>query len=113
LPGNYTGEAGNSARRNHICRRETRRVGLCDKIRQTFTVLPPVGTVGIMGDSRGAVYAHALQDMMPTKGMTADSPPFGYGFLSRTATRIINEVSGITRVTYYVTSRPPGRFEWE
>jgi len=78
-----------------------------------FSVLQPDITVGIRGVLRSAVYADALHFVMPTKGITAYFGPFRYGFLSRGATRAINEVSGNTRVTYYVTFRPPGRIEWE
>jgi GMP synthase (glutamine-hydrolysing) len=98
---------------DHIYLREIRRAGLYDKIWQAFAVLLPVRTVGVMGDSRSYDYACALRAVTSTDGMTADSYPFEHDFLSRTATRIINEVPGINRVTYDVTSKPPGTIEWE
>ena len=84
-----------------------------DQIWQAFAVLLPVRTVGVMGDSRSYDYACALRAVTSTDGMTADSYPFEHAFLARTATRIINEVPGINRVTYDVTSKPPGTIEWE
>jgi GMP synthase (glutamine-hydrolysing) len=92
---------------------EIRRAGLYDAIWQAFAVLLPVRTVGVMGDSRSYDYACALRAVTSTDGMTADSYPFDHEFLARTATRIINEVPGINRVTYDVTSKPPGTIEWE
>jgi GMP synthase (glutamine-hydrolysing) len=76
-------------------------------------VLLPVRTVGVMGD--GPTYDHvcALRAVTSTDGMTAGSYPFEHPFLSRVATRIINEVRGINRVVYDVTSKPPGTIEWE
>jgi GMP synthase (glutamine-hydrolysing) len=98
---------------DHIYLQEIRREGLYDKIWQAFAVLLPVRTVGVMGDSRSYDYACALRAVTSTDGMTADSFPFDHAFLARTATRIINEVPGINRVTYDVTSKPPGTIEWE
>ncbi len=98
---------------DHIYLQEIRRAGLYDKIWQAFAVLLPVRTVGVMGDSRSYDYACALRAVTSTDGMTADSYPFEHDFLSRTATRVINEVPGINRVTYDVTSKPPGTIEWE
>jgi len=93
--------------------REIRQAGLYDEIWQAFAVLLPVRTVGVMGDSRSYDYACALRAVTSTDGMTADSYHFEHSFLARTATRIINEVPGINRVTYDVTSKPPGTIEWE
>ncbi len=76
-------------------------------------MLLPVRTVGVMGDSRSYDHVCALRAVTSTDGMTADSFPFGSEFLARTATRIINEVKGINRVVYDVTSKPPGTIEWE
>jgi len=92
---------------------EIRQAGLYDEIWQAFAVLLPVRTVGVMGDSRSYDYACALRAVTSTDGMTADSFPFNHVFLARAATRIINEVPGINRVTYDVTSKPPGTIEWE
>ena len=92
---------------------EIRQAGLYDHIWQAFAVLLPVRTVGVMGDSRSYDYACALRAVTSTDGMTADSFPFNHVFLARAATRIINEVPGINRVTYDVTSKPPGTIEWE
>jgi GMP synthase (glutamine-hydrolysing) len=92
---------------------EIRNAGLYDAIWQAFAVLLPVRTVGVMGDARSYDYACALRAVTSTDGMTADSYPFDHEFLSRVATRIINEVKGINRVAYDVTSKPPGTIEWE
>jgi GMP synthase (glutamine-hydrolysing) len=76
-------------------------------------VLLPVKTVGVMGDYRSYDHVCALRAVTSTDGMTADSFPFAHEFLARAATRIINEVKGINRVVYDVTSKPPGTIEWE
>jgi GMP synthase (glutamine-hydrolysing) len=90
-----------------------REEGLYNEIWQAFAVLLPVRTVGVMGDGRTYDYACALRAVTSTDGMTADFYPFEMDFLSRVATRIINEVRGINRVTYDITSKPPGTIEWE
>jgi GMP synthase (glutamine-hydrolysing) len=92
---------------------EIRKAGLYDVIWQAFAVLLPVRTVGVMGDSRSYDYACALRAVTSTDGMTADFYPFPHDFLGRVANRIINEVKGINRVTYDITSKPPGTIEWE
>ncbi len=92
---------------------EIRRAGLYDEIWQAFAVLLPVRTVGVMGDGRTYDFVCGLRAVTSTDGMTADSYPFAHEFLSRCATRIINEVRGINRVVYDVTSKPPGTIEWE
>ena len=92
---------------------EIRRAGLYDTIWQAFAVLLPVRTVGVMGDGRTYDQVCALRAVTSTDGMTADFFPFDMGFLGRAATRIINEVPGINRVVYDVTSKPPGTIEWE
>jgi GMP synthase (glutamine-hydrolysing) len=92
---------------------EIRKAGLYDAIWQAFAVLLPVRTVGVMGDARTYEHVCALRAVTSTDGMTAESYPFEHAFLARVATRIINEVKGINRVTYDVTSKPPGTIEWE
>jgi GMP synthase (glutamine-hydrolysing) len=92
---------------------EIRRAGLYDRIWQAFAVLLPVKSVGVMGDDRTYEYVCALRAVTSSDGMTADSYPFEHGFLARVATRIVNEVKGINRVVYDVTSKPPGTIEWE
>ncbi len=92
---------------------EIRNAGLYDEIWQAFAVLLPVQTVGVMGDARTYDYVCALRAVTSTDGMTADYFPFDHGFLGRAANRIINEVRGINRVVYDVTSKPPGTIEWE
>ena len=92
---------------------QIRRHGLYDTIWQAFAVLLPVRTVGVMGDGRTYDYACALRAVTSVDGMTADFYPFTSEFLGETATRIINEVKGINRVTYDYTSKPPGTIEWE
>jgi GMP synthase (glutamine-hydrolysing) len=92
---------------------EIRNAGLYDAIWQAFAVLLPVKTVGVMGDSRTYDSVCGLRAVTSTDGMTADIYPFDAAFLSRVATRIINEVKGINRVVYDYTSKPPGTIEWE
>ena len=92
---------------------EIRKHGLYDKIWQAFAVLLPVRTVGVMGDARTYDYVCALRAVTSTDGMTADFFEFPWEVLGRAATRIINEVKGINRVVYDVTSKPPGTIEWE
>ncbi|MGR3756250.1 MAG: glutamine-hydrolyzing GMP synthase [Tranquillimonas sp.] len=92
---------------------QIRRHGLYDDIWQAFVALLPVRTVGVMGDGRTYDYACAMRAVTSVDGMTADYYPFTHQFLGETATRIINEVNGINRVTYDVTSKPPGTIEWE
>jgi GMP synthase (glutamine-hydrolysing) len=92
---------------------QIRRHGLYDDIWQAFAVLLPVRTVGVMGDGRTYDFVCALRAVTSVDGMTADYYPFDHSFLGETATRIINEVRGINRVTYDITSKPPGTIEWE
>jgi len=92
---------------------QIRKHGLYDEIWQAFVAILPVRTVGVMGDGRTYDYACALRAVTSVDGMTADYYPFSHEFLGETATRIINEVAGINRVTYDVTSKPPGTIEWE
>ena len=92
---------------------EIRRAGLYDTIWQAFAVLLPVRTVGVMGDARTYDHVCALRAVTSTDGMTAEYFPFPHDVLGRTATRIVNEVRGINRVVYDVTSKPPGTIEWE
>jgi GMP synthase (glutamine-hydrolysing) len=92
---------------------EIRNAGLYDKIWQAFAVLLPVKTVGVMGDARTYEAVCALRAVTSTDGMTADFYEFPWPVLARAATRIINEVRGINRVVYDVTSKPPGTIEWE
>ncbi|MEI7875762.1 MAG: glutamine-hydrolyzing GMP synthase [Alphaproteobacteria bacterium] len=92
---------------------EIRKSGLYDEIWQAFAVLLPVRTVGVMGDGRTYDQACALRAVTSTDGMTADYYPFEHAFLGRVAARIINECRGINRVTYDITSKPPGTIEWE
>lgn len=92
---------------------QIRKHGLYDEIWQAFVAILPVRTVGVMGDGRTYDYACALRAVTSVDGMTADYFPFSHEFLGETATRIINEVQGINRVTYDITSKPPGTIEWE
>jgi GMP synthase (glutamine-hydrolysing) len=92
---------------------EIRAAGLYDQIWQAFAVLLPVRTVGVMGDGRTYDNVLALRAVTSTDGMTADFYPFSMDLLARTATRIINEVKGVNRVVYDITSKPPGTIEWE
>jgi GMP synthase (glutamine-hydrolysing) len=92
---------------------EIAKAGLYDAIWQAFAVLLPVQTVGVMGDGRTYEFVCALRAVTSVDGMTADFYHFDMDFLGRAATRIINEVRGINRVVYDVTSKPPGTIEWE
>jgi GMP synthase (glutamine-hydrolysing) len=92
---------------------EIRKAGLYDVIWQAFAVLLPVQTVGVMGDGRTYEFVCALRAVTSVDGMTADFYHYDMEFLGRAATRIINEVRGINRVVYDVTSKPPGTIEWE
>jgi GMP synthase (glutamine-hydrolysing) len=92
---------------------EIRAAGLYDAIWQAFAVLLPVRTVGVMGDERTYDYVCALRAVTSTDGMTADWFPFSHEFLAGLSSRIVNEVRGINRVVYDVTSKPPGTIEWE
>ena len=92
---------------------QIRKHGLYDEIWQAFVAILPVRTVGVMGDGRTYDYACALRAVTSVDGMTADYYPFSHQFLGETATRIINEVKGINRCTYDITSKPPGTIEWE
>ena len=114
VPGEITREKLDILRyADHIYLEEIRNAGLYDAIWQAFAVLLPVRTVGVMGDARTYDHVCALRAVTSTDGMTADSYPFDHKFLAATATRIINEVNGINRVVYDVTSKPPGTIEWE
>jgi len=114
LPGGVTKEKlGILREADAIYIEEIQNAGLYDKIWQALAVLLPVRTVGVMGDDRTYEFACALRAVTSTDGMTADYYPFDHNFLRRTANRIINEVPGINRVTYDITSKPPGTIEWE
>ncbi len=114
IPGEVTRESCDILRKaDAVYLDEIRKAGLYDEIWQAFAVLLPVRTVGVMGDARSYDRVCGLRAVTSTDGMTADSYPFEHAFLSRVATRIINEVRGINRVVYDVTSKPPGTIEWE
>ena len=114
IPGDVTREKCNILRQaDFIYLEEIRAAGLYDDIWQAFAVLLPVRTVGVMGDARTYECVCALRAVTSTDGMTADCYGFSHEFLSRTATRIVNEVRGINRVVYDYTSKPPGTIEWE
>jgi GMP synthase (glutamine-hydrolysing) len=114
VPGAITSDKLDVLRRaDAIFLEEIRAAGLYDAIWQAFAVLLPVRTIGVMGDQRTYDHACALRAVTSTDGMTADVYPFDAGFLARVANRIVNEVRGINRVTYDITSKPPGTIEWE
>lgn len=114
IPGEITKEKCDILRKaDHVYLDEIKKAGLYDEIWQAFAVLLPVRTVGVMGDARTYDYVLGLRAVTSTDGMTADYYPFEHDFLSRTSTRIINEVRGINRVVYDITSKPPGTIEWE
>jgi GMP synthase (glutamine-hydrolysing) len=114
IPGAVTRERADILRKaDAVYLEEIRAAGLYDAIWQAFAVLLPVRTVGVMGDGRTYDHACALRAVTSTDGMTADVYPFDMGFLTRVSNRIVNEVRGINRVTYDITSKPPGTIEWE
>ena len=92
---------------------QIRKHGLYDDIWQAFAAILPMKTVGVMGDGRTYDYALALRAVTSVDGMTADTYPFTHEFLGETMTRLINEVPGINRVFYDITSKPPGTIELE
>jgi GMP synthase (glutamine-hydrolysing) len=114
IPGDITREKLNILRKaDAIYLEEIRAAGLYDAIWQAFAVLLPVRTVGVMGDGRTYDQVCGLRAVTSTDGMTADVYPFTMEFLTRVAGRIVNEVRGINRVVFDVTSKPPGTIEWE
>jgi len=114
MPGEVTKERCDILRKaDAIYLEEIRLAGLYDAIWQAFAVLLPVRTVGVMGDARTYDYVLALRAVTSVDGMTAQAFQFPGDFLPRVATRIINEVKGVNRVTYDYTSKPPGTIEWE
>ena len=92
---------------------EIRAAGLYDEIWQAFAVLLPVRSVGVMGDARTYENVVALRAVTSRDGMTADWYPFPHDVLGRVSNRIINEVAGVNRVTYDISSKPPATIEWE
>jgi GMP synthase (glutamine-hydrolysing) len=114
IPGEITTEKLDILRKaDAVYLDEIRKAGLYDAIWQAFAVLLPVRTVGVMGDGRTYDYVLGLRAVTSVDGMTADFFPFDMAFLGRVSTRIINEVRGVNRVVYDVTSKPPGTIEWE
>ena len=114
IPGDITTEKLDILRKaDAIYLDEIRKAGLYDQIWQAFAVLLPVRTVGVMGDGRTYDHVLALRAVTSVDGMTADFFPSDLSFRGRTASRLINEVRGINRVVYDVTSKPPGTIEWE
>jgi len=113
-PGEITREKLNILRRaDAVYIDQIRKHGLYDEIWQAFVAILPVRTVGVMGDGRTYDFACALRAVTSVDGMTADVYPFTHDFLMETSTRIVAEVPGINRVTYDITSKPPGTIEWE
>ena len=114
IPGDITREKLDLLRQvDAVYLDEIRKAGLYDQIWQAFAVLLPVRTVGVMGDYRTYDYVVGLRAVTSSDGMTADFYPFDMKFIAHVATRIVNEVKGVNRVVYDVTSKPPGTIEWE
>ena len=114
IPGDITPDKIEILRKaDSIYLEEIRNAGLYNEIWQAFAVLLPVKTVGVMGDQRSYEYVCALRAVTSTDGMTADYYPYSHEFLGKVSTRIINDVRGINRVVYDITSKPAGTIEWE
>lgn len=114
IPGAITEEKLRVLRKaDAIYLEELRAAGIYDEIWQAFAVLLPVQTVGVMGDARTYDHVLALRAVTSVDGMTADFYRFPWDVLGQIATRIVNEVKGVNRVVYDVTSKPPGTIEWE
>jgi GMP synthase (glutamine-hydrolysing) len=92
---------------------EIKKAGLYQKIWQSFAVLLPVMSVGVMGDQRTYAYTCAIRAVHSEDGMTADWVPLPHAVLQTMSNRIVNEVKGVNRVVYDITSKPPGTIEWE
>jgi GMP synthase (glutamine-hydrolysing) len=93
--------------------KEIKAAGLYSRVWQSFAVLLPVRSVGVMGDQRTYANTCAIRAVHSEDGMTADWVPLPYEVLKRISNRIVNEVRGINRVVYDITSKPPGTIEWE
>jgi GMP synthase (glutamine-hydrolysing) len=98
---------------NDIFIQEIKNAGLYEQLWQAFAVILPVRSVGVMGDSRTYEYTVALRAVQSVDGMTADWAPLPHELLARVSNRIINEVRGINRVVYDISSKPPATIEWE
>ena len=109
----HAGAHRDAAESRRHCGERNQEAGLYTKIWQSFAVLLPVMSVGVMGDQRTYAYTCAIRAVHSEDGMTADWVPLPHDVLKTISTRIVNEVRGINRVVYDMTSKPPGTIEWE
>ena len=114
ITGEVTAERLNILRdADFIVRQEINRHGLYGELWQAFAVLLPIRSVGVMGDQRTYAYPIVLRFITSEDGMTADWARVPYDLLELISNRIVNEVKGVNRVVYDITSKPPGTIEWE